>query len=908
MADIGGFKEEKKELIKENLKIKNQLQLVNSEYENIKRIYNSLLEEYLDLQFAENFDKVLVFQDEVSELRNNNFKLTEELRVLKDELGVLKLREKESSYTQINSLNEENERLKEELSEKESGINSLNLEIENLKAQQFSIEKLVEEGNKEKESLIEKNAELLKQIEELRADFNENQNNILKIKELNEYVEEFQTELDKVEKDKEESIKREQEITKQLKETQEELNVLGVETKNSIAVLEIQLQEKENSCIELQLKINDLIDVNESFSGREFSLNNKIDELDNRLNEQSDYVKAMELELETYSENLIKSKQEEDVLHTRIFDLEKELENREKQSAFEGQREEFVSLNEKIQSLEEKVQSDKEYIEKILLEKEELQTEITYKNSELEQTRFINEDSLLKIANFETDFLKLKEMIEQGDSGSRDEEIKHLEENLAKVMHKNYNFRLMTSRMFAKFIEEKNVFERKIKFLEKELKLAKVEKELKQEIPLVVESTKIPTANSDEQSIFNVLDDFLIENEEEFTREPFVATPENKTGRVDIKGVFGQISKEDKGHDILGAMISDLEKRKEYHIYQSQDVENQSIEKDEIIEEQENLLEDSGIIEENIDFSKDLKTIYSFENKEEIVEEDNINDFILEEENDSLEINEVKFDFINEEKNQEINEITKEEVIEEQQAKLENVNIATNFVKINDLFEKDKLEEFVDFLKFMLPRTIEADIPLLEKDLLYFMVSFAFYYHNGDDFWQLLLDKLEIADSDRPRYKAYLRKELDTIFKMHNFYQFKDETGERIGTSIIMHSVFPAKQLNEYLSSLKDIYTFDLKGDLDKNIFNKLLLRKMQEESNFKEIKSLKYLEETGNINVFLDYSYDILLAMDSKARGQEVEILTNTLISDKISNLFEKNNAKKSRFGFDGFYGFGKK
>ncbi len=63
--------DEKKELIKENLKIKNQLQMVSTQYENMKRIHDSLLDEYLDLQVNNNFDKNIEYCKVVLESIND---------------------------------------------------------------------------------------------------------------------------------------------------------------------------------------------------------------------------------------------------------------------------------------------------------------------------------------------------------------------------------------------------------------------------------------------------------------------------------------------------------------------------------------------------------------------------------------------------------------------------------------------------------------------------------------------------------------------------------------------------------------------------------------------------------------------------------------------------------------------
>ena len=44
--------------------------------------------------------------------------------------------------------------------------------------------------------------------------------------------------------------------------------------------------------------------------------------------------------------------------------------------------------------------------------------------------------------------------------------------------------------------------------------------------------------------------------------------------------------------------------------------------------------------------------------------------------------------------------------------------IGSNFVDYKEFFSREKVEEYLDFLKFMLPRAIEGNTPLLEKEML----------------------------------------------------------------------------------------------------------------------------------------------------------------------------------------------
>jgi uncharacterized protein (DUF3084 family) len=105
--------DEKKELIKENLKIKNELQISISQYENIKRIHDNLLDEYLDLQVNNNFDKITIFQNEVNQLNTENTKMIDEIIELKDKVSKIEIKEKDEAE-KINELNKQIEELKKQ--------------------------------------------------------------------------------------------------------------------------------------------------------------------------------------------------------------------------------------------------------------------------------------------------------------------------------------------------------------------------------------------------------------------------------------------------------------------------------------------------------------------------------------------------------------------------------------------------------------------------------------------------------------------------------------------------------------------------------------------------------------------------------------------------------------------------
>lgn len=854
MTEVIGFKEDKKELIKENLKIKNQLQIVNSEYENIKRIYNNLLEEYLDLQFEENFDKVMIIHDEVGVLKRNNSNLNEELERLKDELNILKTKEKELNFGQIKILNEENENLKLELREKEEKLNYLSGEIKSFTEEQESMTILMEETTKGKEELLEENLslkveieEIIEELQEIRGNEEKNNQKIVeaiknndKVIELKEFINELQSEFEKMEY---ENYKREEKLNLQINEILEQNK--GQEKK-------YQMLEEE---FEKTLENLDLLEKEKN------NFEEKNQELQKNMNENYEYLEILQVDLEKNVNYLNEMKITESQLKDKIVNIEKSKEKTENvlfeiQTELKDRLDELKNIKDINKELNEKNYNLQKNIEENSLEMEEIKNQLN-----ITEKRLQNE-------------------IENNNK---------LEQKYIKTVHKNYDFKLMTHKMLSKFIEEQNE-------LRKTIKILKIKEKIHVELEkVIVNQPKL------EQN-------FKISG--------------HKEHRVNIRNIFGKEEKIEEKSDILGSIINGLEKRKEFHPYKTEDVKKEEKigeiifieEKIQLIEDQhigfEEVPLDNMVVSPEEGLAHDLKEIYGFENSNNKIE----NDF----ENFTQE--EIKYDFS--EVNETNNEVFEENYLKEEfenlfkEKKLEEINEEIinvdnrYFVKNKDLFTGEKVEEFTDFLKFMLPRTVEDNVPLLEKDMLYFMVSFAFYNYNGENFWDLLLDKLEVSFEEKPKYENYLREELNKVFKTYNFYQLKDEKGYRVGASIVMHAMVPFIQIDEHLSFIKNIYTTDLKGVLDKNRFSEILLNKFEEEEFYKTIKSLIYLEKSNNIDTFIEYSFEILKTIDMKSKAAKSNNENiNYLINEKIDKLIEKAVVvKKNRFNFESFYGFGKK
>lgn len=911
MANVDEYLEEKKELIKENFKIKNQIQVLNSEYENIKRIYDKLLKEHLDLQFSKNFDKILLIQEELNLLKSTNSKLDEELISLKEELNHLKSREIEENLEKIKTLTDESKVLNERLLEKDGEIERL---LENMKSFEENIERLEVEQFQEKE----------------------------KFKEQSLFLEELQSNFEKVEKEKRTFLEEKAELNatleeneKILQEEKEKYTLLEIDFEETLEALE-NIQNKEEASKELIEKLEkELQESNSRFEALETEKQSKVklleeahekeEELEKQIlgykqknEEHLEYIRAMEEELDKNIKLLNLMKRTEEEAEEKILNYEKNQEEtnkellnlREKMKEAEellifNEKSNVIAMNsitefeEKVVNLEKIIQEKNEEILRLSVEKQEeiskindLQVELNRKleekdnevselsvkiageankNVELQEEINAKNEEIIslnsRIKEFEygelfvnNDDLEAKKEKEEILEKIRftEEEMKKLEENLRKTevnytrsLHKNYDFRLITGKVLGNFLEEQKKSESALRKLENKL-----------------EDKIIENSNLEEKNRRLYEEKLLLEKALE--KKPVLL----KDNRVDIKNVFSERETyEEKGPDILGSIINNLEKRKEFHLYTTGDMEKE---------------ENKGEFLQEESFVEEIKI--SPEKAEENIEE-NLVENAVKEELESL--------FVNETIEKVVEDINKDETVK--------LNSSKKFVDNKEIFPKEKFEEFIDFLRFMLPQAIETEAPLLEKDMMYFMVSFAFYNYKGDNFWEQLLDKLGVVGNERIRYKEYLMKEMQIIIKMHNFYEVPEEIEDRVGATIIMHSLIPVNQMSTYIEGIKNIYDFDLKGELDRYTFQKFLRKRLQEDKSMREMKSVAYLRKSNNIERLIDYSYEMLMLLDAKEHGIEKEVNLGKEVIGKVQELLDKNSLKKSIFNF-GSFGIGKK
>lgn len=901
MANVDEYLEEKKELIKENFKIKNQIQVLNSEYENIKRIYDKLLKEHLDLQFSKNFDKILLIQEELNLLKSTNSKLDEELISLKEELNHLKSREIEENLEKIKTLTDESKVLNERLLEKDGEIERL---LENMKSFEENIERLEVEQFQEKE----------------------------KFKEQSLFLEELQSNFEKVEKEKRTFLEENEKI---LQEEKEKYTLLEIDFEETLEALE-NIENKEEASKELIEKLEkELQESNSRFEALETEKQSKVklleeahekeEELEKQIlgykqknEEHLEYIRAMEEELDKNIKLLNLMKRTEEEAEEKILNYEKNQEEtnkellnlREKMKEAEellifNEKSNVIAMNsitefeEKVVNLEKIIQEKNEEILRLSVEKQEeiskindlqvelnrkleekdnevselsvkiageanknveLQEEINAKNEEIISLNsrikefeygelFVNNDDLE--ANKEKEEILEKIRFTEEEMKKLEENLRKTEVNYTRSLHKNYDFRLITGKVLGNFLEEQKKSESALRKLENKL-----------------EDKIIENSNLEEKNRRLYEEKLLLEKALE--KKPVLL----KDNRVDIKNVFSERETyEEKGPDILGSIINNLEKRKEFHLYTTGDMEKE---------------ENKGEFLQEESFVEEIKI--SPEKAEENIEE-NLVENAVKEELESL--------FVNETIEKVVEDINKDETVK--------LNSSKKFVDNKEIFPKEKFEEFIDFLRFMLPQAIETEAPLLEKDMMYFMVSFAFYNYKGDNFWEQLLDKLGVVGNERIRYKEYLMKEMQIIIKMHNFYEVPEEIEDRVGATIIMHSLIPVNQMSTYIEGIKNIYDFDLKGELDRYTFQKFLRKRLQEDKSMREMKSVAYLRKSNNIERLIDYSYEMLMLLDAKEHGIEKEVNLGKEVIGKVQELLDKNSLKKSIFNF-GSFGIGKK
>ncbi len=911
MANVDEYLEEKKELIKENFKIKNQIQVLNSEYENIKRIYDKLLEEHLDLQFSKNFDKILLIQEELNLLKSTNSKLDEELISLKEELNHLKSREIEENLEKIKTLTDESKVLNERLLEKDGEIERL---LENMKSFEENIERLEVEQFQEKE----------------------------KFKEQSLFLEELQSNFEKVEKEKRTFLEEKAELNatleeneKILQEEKEKYTLLEIDFEETLEALE-NIKNKEEASKELIEKLEkELQESNSRFEALETEKQSKVklleeahekeEELEKQIlgykqknEEHLEYIRAMEEELDKNIKLLNLMKRTEEEAEEKILNYEKNQEEtnkellnlREKMKEAEellifNEKSNVIAMNsitefeEKVVNLEKIIQEKNEEILRLSVEKQEeiskindlqaelnrkleekdnevselsvkiageanknveLQEEINAKNEEIISLNsrikefeygelFVNNDDLE--ANKEKEEILEKIRFTEEEMKKLEENLRKTEVNYTRSLHKNYDFRLITGKVLGNFLEEQKKSESALRKLENKL-----------------EDKIIENSNLEEKNRRLYEEKLLLEKALE--KKPVLL----KDNRVDIKNVFSERETyEEKGPDILGSIINNLEKRKEFHLYTTGDMEKE---------------ENKGEFLQEESFVEEIKI--SPEKAEENIEE-NLVENAVKEEFESL--------FVNETIEKVVEDINKDETVK--------LNSSKKFVDNKEIFPKEKFEEFIDFLRFMLPQAIETEASLLEKDMMYFMVSFAFYNYKGDNFWEQLLDKLGVVGNERIRYKEYLMKEMQIIIKMHNFYEVPEEIEDRVGATIIMHSLIPVNQMSTYIEGIKNIYDFDLKGELDRYTFKKFLRKRLQEDKSMREMKSVVYLRKSNNIERLIDYSYEMLMLLDAKEHGIEKEVNLGKEVIGKVQELLDKNSLKKSIFNF-GSFGIGKK
>ena len=760
----------------------------------------------------------------------------------------------------------------------------MNKEIENIKIE-------LETGNTDKDSKID---ELNLQVEELN----------LEIEEFKQQAEELNQQLITVEDEKKESL--------------EKIEVERRENKDSIELLQMELEEKNGEKEKLELKISSLEEKAEE-------INHYVEAMQQELAKAFDVARINVELLEEKEKHLVELEKNIEIKTSEYEELKNELEQvREEYRVNEERNKELE--NEEISKLKEELNEKEENLKIILSEKDSIE------NDRNEKADYLNElqNELEKLL----EELKLSKekvtALESGEIKELNEENQTLKEKIAekeeaislvnielenlKVEKDNFELNFMTSNDVKEEIVIENR-ELKAKVEEIQVELEKKNKELEEKEL----DNEIYAEEKEAQIIeLNVCIEELNEELEASKNSNSINEVNDDTEVEGLKEQFEEIS--NKNIDLVESyeklnqkFVRAVHKQYDFRLMTANMLGKILEENNKLTTELKKIkvhaqIKENVQIKENIEMKLndyheeprvDIKNLFGNTSKEQENSGCDISNFInsLEDRNEFSQ-NEEKIGktmWTQEilglrEEIEEIHDANLSENISDdlETEKVENkVEKITKFIDYREFFSKDKVKEYLDFLKFMLPRAIEVDSPLLEKEILYFSVSFAFYFYNGGDFWELLLNKLDIAEEEKEGYRNYLRKQLDVIFKEHDYCQLVDEKGDRVGASIVMHSILPVNQMNEYLDLMRDIYVDDLDGIIDKDIFEKILDEKLKEEKVDAIIKAADCFEKTNKMDWFVEYSYELMKEIDATSRGIAYEESSlNKLVVKKIQSI----------------------
>ena len=885
--------DERKELIKENLKIKNELQITISQYENIKRIHDNLLEEYLDLQLNNNFDKITIFQNEVKQLNLENSKLIEEMIALKEEFSNSEIIAKEEAE-KIAELNKQKEELEIKNLESKEYSDELNLKLEEANNEKENYEKVITEVTLQKEEVLEENLkikaqmeELTKEIENIRLELeNKSTEKNNEINELNLKVEELNNQLITIEEEKKENV--------------EKIEVERKENKEYIELLQMEIEEKNEEREKLHSKISSL----EEKSGE---TQHYVEAMQQELAKAFDVARINTELLEEKGKKLDELEKNIELKSSEYEELQNELEHLREEFRVNEERNKEVE-NEEILQLKEELNEKEENLKTILLEKEniendrnekvdylnELQNELEKLLEELKCSKErvkILEDEEIKGLNEENKKLK-EDIVEKGNTISG---IKLELENL-KVEKNNFELNFIDSNDVKEaIVNENRELKSRVEEIQKEIENKNKEweeKEFNNELCLEEKESKINELNICIEELNIELEAFknknlINNNNEELTgvKEQF---DELCSKNLNLSEAYEELNKK---------FVRTIHKQYDFRLMTSNMLGKILEENNKLTAELKKVRANTKIdVKEQIrinDFHEeprvDIKNLFGNNSENERNQECVISSFIngLEDRNE-LHSNEEKIGkIIWTEEILGMREKTEEIYSEDSAEEAKITKKGKNFVDYREFFTKEKVVEYLDFLKFMLPRAIEIDSPLLEKEVLHFSVSFAFYFYEGGDFWELLLNKLDIVEGEKEKYRHYLRREFALIFKEHDYCQIVDEKGERVGASIVMQSILPVNQMSDYLEAMQNIYKSELNGFLDKSEFKKVLDVKINEEKIDTIVKAAECFEKTDKMDWFIEYSYELIKEIDAINKGLiNEESNLNEVVIKKIHSM----------------------
>ena len=366
--------------------------IIKEKEEEINRLRNNDNQDILLKKIEDLNKQKSLIEEEVNTLQEENENIKQQI-MMKD-CEITQLKENLGIDPQEEN-NEDKVVKKEETKDKDEGISLGNLvELEtksnNLNEEFIELEKKAAQLEKEKSELSDKNKELNEKIKELNGKIEKDKSNIdkleeenNKIKELNEKIKKYKNDIEKL-KEENEKFKQKLEKNKQIKEE----NKTFVK---KIAELMDRLDENKNENMKLTQEKNEI--KNEYISNIN-KLEKDINEYQFKLKEKENIIKKLELEKEKNIENnnaeSLRLQNMEIKNNEKFKEFEERLkilndkESSELKEQLKEKNDNYVKLEEQYKKLEDEYKEINKEMEKVSIEMKKKDEAIEYLKRQLD--------------------------------------------------------------------------------------------------------------------------------------------------------------------------------------------------------------------------------------------------------------------------------------------------------------------------------------------------------------------------------------------------------------------------------------------------------------------------------------------------------------------------------------------